>query len=84
MKLIGEPNTTLSTPHGMVHVNRNGIAEISSAQADFINERIEAGSLPGYSLNDQDAEDKPEAEPEKSGGKTNKKAVVEQSPDPSA
>lgn len=82
MKLTGIPNTQISTPHGLVLLNRNGVANISDDAASYLQERIEAGALPDYQLEEdvvKGDDKKPAIDPnqttdEKPKGKGKKKA----------
>jgi hypothetical protein len=51
IKLTGTQGTQISTPDGMVVLNRNGEAILyKQSTQDFICERIKAGGLAGFEL----------------------------------
>jgi hypothetical protein len=69
-KLLGIADAKISTPHGLITLSRNGEAVLDADKAAFIKTRIEAGSLPDYSLIDDEplVPDKPPKTKKDTGG----------------
>ncbi|ASF47001.1 hypothetical protein CEK71_13485 [Methylovulum psychrotolerans] len=55
-KLVGLALSQISTPLGLIQLNRNGEATISGRKLLFIEERIAQGGLPGYTLTEDGGE----------------------------